>query len=109
MRSSISVLALGVLLSLSSAAVLPAKSADATPAASNNVNIAQLLRGTGIRNMRAGQLNALIRNLQAAGVCANAAAGEGQAEVGAGGEEEEGEGSTALSLDPFLPYLANQA
>ena len=89
MRSSFCTVALSLLTGLQFAMALPAQRGG-----NNNAQLTQILQGTGLQGIKTTQLNALIRNLQAAGVCAGAGAGTGNADAGnAEGEAEEGEGS----------------
>lgn len=78
--------------------------------------LAQLLRGTGLRGINANQLNALLQNMNAMGItlgCENQAGGGGNeteagAGAGAGGEAggvEEGEGSKSLHTNDTYLYL----
>lgn len=83
MRSSFFAFAVSMLIGSQTVVALPAQRGG-----SNNIQLAQLLQGTGIQGMKTSQLNALIQNLQASGLCAgagaNAGAGAARKEAGAG-------------------------
>ncbi|KAF2272412.1 uncharacterized protein EI97DRAFT_461930 [Westerdykella ornata] len=96
----LSLLPLSLLLGLQSVAALPA----ANGVRGGKQQMAQILRGTGIRGMTVNQLNTLLRNLQAQGVTLGCGAqgGGGQGAVGGGegatgGEEEAKENELVLN------------
>jgi hypothetical protein len=105
MHFSFGTFAVALLVGVQSVGALPAQ--GSRQAGNNNSQLAQLLQGTGIRGMRSAQLNALIRNIQAAGLC-TAAGGDTEAgndgNTGGEGEGEEGEGSKYFGMNSGLRH-----